>query len=113
MLSKSKHAILIVEDDESIRKLLVNILKSNNYTPFTASCSEDAMEIFADDGVALAREIDMRKPGLPIILMSGLNVKSTDWQIREAGISQVIQKPFTIEHLMDKVRQGLSAEVNI
>ncbi|MCP4583391.1 MAG: response regulator [candidate division Zixibacteria bacterium] len=128
MLNKSNNAILLVEDDESIRDLMVNIMIHNKYVPMTASCSEDALEIIkaneidlavinyglpTDDGVTLAKKIEAIKPGLPTILMSGLNVKNSDCQIREAGINDVIQKPSRIENLLDKVRHSLASGVKV
>ncbi|MBN1833630.1 MAG: PAS domain S-box protein [Deltaproteobacteria bacterium] len=117
--------VLIVEDDSSVRKLLRNTLKEKGYKILEAENGENALRvsqthdgsidlILTDvvmpkmNGTELAKWMEKIYPHVKVIFMSGY----TDDAIVKHGIlpqgQQYIQKPFTPNSLVMKVREALN-----
>ncbi len=116
--------ILLVEDDEEVRKLAVRILKKQGYNVLEASQGLDAfliceeheepMHLLLTDvvmpkmsGRELADRIASIHPEIKVLFMSGY----TDNAIAHHGIlekgTNFMQKPFTVDGLARKVREVL------
>ncbi|NLH48958.1 MAG: PAS domain S-box protein [Myxococcales bacterium] len=116
--------ILLVEDEEMVRNLAKKILERHGYKVFSADSGGDAylfgkehprrIDLLLTDvvlpdinGRALFEQLAPLRPGLKVIFMSGY----TDDVIAYRGVLQkgqhFIQKPFTIETLVRKVREVL------
>jgi len=119
--------ILLVEDAEALRVMIREILESARYTVLECSDAQDAVARLECDprrphllltdvimprmsGPELARTLTASQPGLKLLFMSGY----TDDAIRHHGLlesgAHFIQKPFTAEALLQKVRASLDAE---
>jgi len=113
--------LLVVEDDEAIRKLAVTALSLNGYEVRQAASAEDALAggtadldlVISDvvlprmDGLTLVEELRKRRPGLVAILCSGYADQQRFWPvIRDRGYPY-LEKPFTIRELLGKVREVL------
>lgn len=115
--------ILVVEDAETIRKMVCAMLSQSGYRCLEACDGEEALQIVerAPDpidlvltdvvmpkvgGPELARRLAAIRPGLRIVFMSGY---SEDPIVRtiEHSPSIFLAKPFTAAALMEKVRQTL------
>jgi len=117
--------ILIIEDDDSLRALVLNILKRKGYKILEAENGEDAIEVAeAHDGPIdlmitdvvmpkmggqeVAKLLKQHYPHIKVIYMSGY----TDSTIANHGILETglnfVQKPFTPEVLAGKVREILN-----
>ncbi|MHC8314419.1 response regulator [Pseudomonas sp. LB3P31] len=113
--------ILVVEDDDIVRMLIVDVLEELEFRVLEADGSEQALEQLAKaeqridlmmtdvglpgmDGRELAQEARELRPQLPILFASGY-AESIDVP---AGM-QVIGKPFSIDQLRDKVKSILEA----
>jgi CheY-like chemotaxis protein len=111
--------ILVVEDDDIVRMLIVDVLEELEFKVLEAGDGEDALEILKDstklidlmmtdmglpgmDGKELASEARKLRPSLPILFASGY-AESLDIP---QGM-QVIGKPFSIDQLRDKVKSVL------
>lgn len=126
MNKNKKKAIIIIEDEETVRDLIVRIMQTQNYTSYTSSCGEEAINTLNnnsidlaiidyglpnEDGLALAKKIEKINPVLPIILMSGLNLDLSNILIHQTNIFGFLYKPFKIETIIAKVKQGLEASI--
>jgi CheY-like chemotaxis protein len=118
--------ILLVEDEEGIRSLVVGILRSRGYTVLEADRPSDALDIsknfegpihllFTDvvmpqmSGRELAAQISAGRPTTKILYMSGYtNHAIAHHGVLNAGVP-FLQKPFTPEALALKVREVLDA----
>ena len=118
--------ILIAEDNEQVRKLAEIILESNGYSVLTAVDGESALEVLHsfDRGIDLLLT-DLLMPGMngrdlfynareiykpiKVIFMSGYtdDIISSEQDLEPGGY--FIQKPFTINQLVDKVREALES----
>ena len=116
--------VLLVEDDESLRRLGARILKSSGYTVLAAASGAEALTVLEDHGKPvdllvtdvvmpgmtgrdLALEIARRKQAGRTLYMSGY----TDDAIVKHGVLEpgiaFIYKPFTVEALALKLREVL------
>lgn len=123
--SGNGETILVVEDEEGLRRLLQELLQSDGYVVITAESAEQALALaqgraapidllLADvvlpgmDGFRLARMLTGLFPGLGVICMSGY----ADRAIRDQGTADatitVVEKPFRSHMLLACIRQVLS-----
>ena len=115
--------ILVVEDADTIRKMVCAMLTQSGYRCLDACDGEEALRVFErapDDidlvltdvmmpkmtGPELARRLAGIRPGLRILFMSGYS-DDPIVSIIEHSPSIFLAKPFTSAALMDKVRQAL------
>jgi len=126
-LSHGSESILVVEDEEDVRSLLVQVLERQGYTVSETSCGEDALElgkkrkepidmILTDvvmpgmSGRQLVNQLLPLHPKTKVLYMSGY----TDNEIFHHGVleegTNYIQKPFTIDGLARQVREVLEKE---
>jgi CheY-like chemotaxis protein len=119
-MSTPASTILVVEDDDIVRMLIVDVLEELEFTVLEADGSEQALEKLEDsslhidlmmtdvglpgmDGRELATEARKLRPALPIMFASGY-AESIDVPV---GM-HVIGKPFSIDQLRDKVKAILN-----
>ncbi|MEW5817515.1 MAG: ATP-binding protein, partial [Spirochaetota bacterium] len=123
-LPAGNETILIVEDNEEVRKLAVRILEKQGYKLLIATQGNEALLLgekhgkpihlmLTDvvmpgmDGRELANRLKVHHPETRVLYMSGY----TDDTIAHRGILEkgmnYIQKPFTVELLLRKVREVL------
>ncbi|MDY6906393.1 MAG: ATP-binding protein [Thermodesulfobacteriota bacterium] len=124
---KGSETILLVEDNQQLRKLARALLMRRGYSVLTAANGKEALSILEDHAAPLdllltdvimpdmnGRELYFRAmeiyPELKVLYMSGY----TDNVIAHHGVLdegvQFIQKPFTVKALATKVREVLMAE---
>ena len=116
--------LLIVDDDEGIRKLLEIMLEDQGYQTLSAPSGEMALAMVARqppdlilldammpgmDGYQVARHIkaNVATANIPIIMLSGLSQQSARLSGLEAGAEEVLSKPVVNDELWLKVRNLL------
>jgi CheY-like chemotaxis protein len=119
-MSATASTILVVEDDNIVRMLIVDVLEELEYTVFEAADAESALAQLSDQGktfdllmtdqglpdmkgVDLANRALKLRPSLPVLFASGYAEN-----IEVPTGMHVIGKPFSIDQLRDKVRAILS-----
>ncbi|HUL23526.1 MAG TPA: PAS domain S-box protein [Thermodesulfobacteriota bacterium] len=126
-LPRGKETVLVVEDEEKVRTLIVEILGRQGYRVLEASHGDEALLIHETHdshidlilidvvmpgmtGSELAKRITSLRPEIKTLYMSGY----TDNAIVHHGILargvNYIQKPFTMEGLTRKVREVLDKD---
>ncbi len=116
--------ILLAEDDDMVRELIVRTLETAGYQVVTAVDGEQALEVFdrRKDDLALAIvdavmpklggrevyfELRARKPALKFLVVSGYSVNAIDERfVQEEGL-HFVQKPFSPADLARRVREIL------
>jgi CheY-like chemotaxis protein len=120
--AKPGETVLVVEDNEDIRRLAVSTLESLGYRVLRAHDGPSALRLvesadgaridllFADvvlpggmSGGALADTLRGRRPGLSILLTSGYSQHPVGMH---DGVA-LLDKPYTFENLARRVRQAL------
>lgn len=119
-MSANASIILVVEDDDIVRMLIVDVLEELDFKVVEASDAEEALNIVNDsnqaidlmmtdmglpgmDGRELATEARKVRPTLPILFASGYAEN-----IDVPQDMHVIGKPFSIDQLRDKVKSVLN-----
>ena len=119
--------VLVVEDERPLRSVIVRALRSHGYRVLDVGSGVEALEVLglagkpAVDllltdvvmpgigGQQLAERARVLRPGLRALFMSGYNPEQFSRDALLAAGDQLLQKPFTPQHLADKVREVLDA----
>ena len=114
--------ILVVEDEVLIRLVIADYLRDCGYKVHEAVSGEEAIAIlqapevsidvvFSDvempgsmDGFALARWVRANKPGLEVILTSGIE-RSADIAATLCEAGPLMTKPYSSQDVVDRLRQ--------
>jgi PAS domain S-box-containing protein len=109
--------ILLVDDEEPIRRITRGLLEASNYRVITASDGSEACVLYREnqaeisavltdmmmpvmDGAAAIRELRRLNPRLPIIASSGLAEAGKEQQARSLGAGEFLSKPYTAPRLL-------------
>ncbi|ANY79468.1 histidine kinase [Microvirga ossetica] len=114
--------VLVVEDEVLIRLVIADYLRDCGYKVHEAVSGEEAIAIlqapevsidvvFSDvempgsmDGFALARWVRANKPGMEIILTSGIE-RSADIAATLCEAGPLMKKPYSSQDVVDRLRQ--------
>ena len=119
---KGNETVLVVDDIESVRSLLNNVLRVFGYNVICAEDGMDGLEKFRENkdkinlmlldivmpglnGIELLKEINKTEPNIKALFMSGYN-EIFDCDNLQGKI-KCISKPFAIETLLKEIRYVL------
>jgi CheY-like chemotaxis protein len=124
LANSGSYTILVADDDGGLRSLLTSVLRREGYDVLEAADGIRVVRLLAeqevdallldvklgvDDGVALAHELRLERPHLPIALMSG-DGSDPDARERAVGLTDVfLEKPFTLPEVKATVEALLAA----
>jgi two-component system, NtrC family, nitrogen regulation response regulator NtrX len=113
--------VLVVDDEESIRKLLTRWLEGWGYQSKQASNAADAITLMdaepaevvlcdvmmpGQDGVWLAEQVGTRWPQTAVIMASGAQDMETVMRMRKQGAVDYVTKPFGREMLRQALQRA-------
>jgi CheY-like chemotaxis protein len=116
--------ILVAEDDETVRELVVRSLNEDGHELTVATDGVAALDalnrhngefdlLLTDvkmpvvDGIALALAAGRDHPDIAIMLMTGFADQRERTHTLDALVHDVIAKPFTVDQIKDAVREAL------
>jgi two-component system, cell cycle sensor histidine kinase and response regulator CckA len=119
-LARGSETILLVDDEEGVRKLVYAVLKSNGYDVLEANNGPAALAVYEKNfhkidmvltdvvmpqmsGLELGKQLAGKTPGLKILYMSGYRDNTAAGDSPRA----FLHKPFTPDILLTKVREVL------
>ncbi len=118
-----KKKILVIDDEEQIRKLLVRILSSSGYDVVTASNGKEALDklpsvsvdlIMLDmnmpemDGLGFLRKVkENNLTHVPVLMISGEHNPDNIVESYKLGVYDFIRKPEQTEVMLKRVENGL------
>lgn len=119
--------ILVVDDDSLVRKTIVAGLKRSGYHVHEAASGHSALKMLEESGDIiklvitdqmmpgmsgheLSSKIKTKKPGLPIILISGYLSGLDDTSIDGANFVKIMMKPVAIAELDNVISETLQKE---
>jgi PAS domain S-box-containing protein len=123
-LPRGRETVLLTEDEEQVREMIRMILEMNGYHILEAASGEEALAIYKQhegqidlvmtdvvmsqmSGRELTQSLEILHPGIKVLYMSGY---TDDAIVRHGLLDEEIaflQKPFTPDALMRKVRAVL------
>jgi signal transduction histidine kinase/CheY-like chemotaxis protein len=120
--------IMVVDDERELVSLTEELLASLSYEPVGFSDGHLAIEVFRHDpkrfdailtdehmqpmrGLEIAKLIHELEPGLPIILMTGHRDDELDARAREAGVTEILDKPLRVQVLREALARQLQKEM--
>ena len=131
LLAGHGELILVVDDEANIRQITEETLLRHGYRALTASDGLDAITVFAQykaeikavltdlmmpnlDGLGLVKVLAQMKPGLPVVLSTGVGDDPERHQTFAAmghlGVSIMLTKPYTADELLNALHALLPAK---
>ncbi len=124
MSKRRKEKILVVDDEENIRKSLKMILEYEGYSFLEASDGEEGLDIIEDtigldlvlldiklpgiDGLDVLAELKKRPYSPEVIMISGHGTVQTAVEATKLGAYDFIEKPLHRERVLLSIRNALS-----
>jgi two-component system, OmpR family, response regulator len=124
-MSERNRRVLIVEDDESLRRIVSRHLRSQGYTVDEASSVEDAgsqlegglrpdivildLKLPGDTGWELLRRPALAAAGSPPVIITSATTVSPR-RLAEFGCADYLPKPFPLETLVATVERLFNAQ---
>lgn len=120
-------AVLVVDDEPRIRRIMEMALGDRGYRVLTASSAEEADEILLSNavdavvtdlqlpgrsGLELLGDIRRARPGLPVILITAFGTVETAVEALKAGAFDYVLKPFSVDELEALVAGALEARAS-
>src|SRR5580698_5445058 len=115
-----KATVLVVEDEEKLRRVVELQLKTAGYEVEQAGTAEDALKLADRADVIIT---DLRLPGIsgldllqqlrsqdlrtPVIVMTAFGSIETAVEAMKAGAVDFLLKPFSLDHMMTVVNKAL------
>jgi len=124
--TQGHETLLLVEDQEHLRRTLSELLAEYGYVVHAAGDPETALALVAEHGDAiqllitdvvlprmngreLAEKVLARRPGLPVLFVSGYSPDETLRKAAEERTVAFLQKPFTAEEMAATIRTLLGS----
>lgn len=108
-------SILVVEDEEGVRDLMVQLLEMGGYSAIAVDNGLDAISIFKQEHYDLVFT-DFRMPGLsgadvtraikafnsqiPVVVVTGWDPDAFRDELECAGVDHILQKPFDMDDVL-------------
>ena len=117
--------ILVVDDDENIRKVLTKILEDEGYTVESVGTAKEAIEITKRkfynlalidirlpdmEGVKLLTKIRDTTPKMRKIIITGYPTLKNAVEAVNKGADAYIMKPFDMKELLSKIKEQLKKQ---
>jgi CheY-like chemotaxis protein len=124
----SARRILLVGSDHAVRTGLEQVLSARACDLVTAPSGEDALwqlghgaydAVFTDmvmrgmSGLEVAEEIQARRPGLPVVILSAEGSGAANASAAAAGVAEFLHKPLSPERLAAAVDRVLQARDSV
>lgn len=120
----SSGTILLVDDEETVRKVTTKMLTTFDFNVMTAESGPEAMKLFREradeidavildltmphmDGRQVFREMRGVKNDVKIILSSGYSEEDVRNQFIDEGLAGFIHKPYRAMELIEEIRRAL------
>jgi two-component system nitrogen regulation response regulator NtrX len=133
MSAPSSELILVIDDDDAVRKTTVGFLNHRGHATLAAASVGEGLRLFAErrpaavlldlklpDGTGLdvLRELQRQAPGMPVVVISGYGNVSEAVEAMRVGAADFIEKPVSRERLfavVDKILRPplLSGETDL
>jgi PAS domain S-box-containing protein len=115
--------ILVVDDEEAVRKLAVTTLERKGFRVLNATDGVEAIEMFQKesgtiacvlldltmprmDGIQTFAELRRLRPNIPVLLASGFSEHELSQRYAGQGLAGFIQKPYSLDEMVQTVQRA-------
>lgn len=121
-MSKGDRVVLVVDDDEMIRRLVRTVLEADDFEVIEAAGGEEALKMIASthpsvvvldimmpgiDGVEVCRKLD--HDDVKVIILTARDDPELEERCRAEGADAFLTKPFSSIQLLDLVEELMAA----
>ncbi len=116
--------ILYVDDDQSVLKSIILLLKSHGIVVSGYSDPVAVLDVLRDEsadykilvtdynmpglsGLEFAMQVRKLRPELPVVIISGFIDDELTAHAREAGVTALMEKPFSTKHFLELLSQAI------
>jgi diguanylate cyclase (GGDEF)-like protein len=114
-MESTHYKILVVDDEEPMRKLIVSFLSPKGHQCVTANNGREALDKFMEtkcdalitdivmpemDGITLTKELSKHYQNLPVMVMTGYTEEYSAETAIASGAREFINKPFSISEFL-------------
>ncbi len=118
----SGETILIVDDEESVRKSLADVMRDEGYDVVTAASGREGIDLLSEshpslalldiampemDGIEVLRRFREIRPDMPVIMVTGHGTIETAVKTTKMGAYDFMVKPPELANLILVVKHGL------
>jgi two-component system, cell cycle sensor histidine kinase and response regulator CckA len=113
----TRHTVLVVEDEQLMRRLLERILSSQDTSVLLAADGQEALDIYRDhrgeinvvlldlglpkiSGWEVFNYLKQQNPDLCIVVASGYMEPDVKSRMHDAGVEHFIEKPYRLDQLV-------------
>jgi diguanylate cyclase (GGDEF)-like protein len=115
-----REKILVTDDDQSIREMLLDMIQLFGYECRVACDAEEALKILQEagfsivisdikmpemDGISLTKLIKEKNPEIDVMIITGYDTDYTFKDVIRAGASDFVTKPFSIDEIEAKLNR--------
>jgi DNA-binding NtrC family response regulator len=112
--------LLIIDDDESLRNLLIIAARSKGWNPVAAETGREGSLLLSagikavvldhglpdGDGIQALSNLRRKQPDVPVIMLTGLNDAETAVRALKVGADDYLTKPFELERLFNVIQDA-------
>jgi DNA-binding response OmpR family regulator len=122
-MESSKYTILVVEDEESLRSMIVSFLSKLGHSSLTARDGVEALDkikgnkidaVITDikmpnmDGIILTSEISRQYSELPVMVMTAFDEEYSAGTAISVGAREFIKKPFSLDEFAIRLHKMIN-----
>ncbi len=127
-MSKAKASILIVDDEEPIRRILSRKLEAEGYTCVTAGDGSEALwkaskEDFSamlldikmpgQSGLEVLTQMNIDHPDTAVIMITAIAESGTAIEAMKSGAYDYVMKPFNMHDVIEKLQEALERRESV
>lgn len=116
--------ILVIDDDRGIRHLIDIVFRHKGYHVLLAENGQRGLELYRQerpdvivldlkmpemDGLTVLRHVRKLNLAQPVIMYSGAYTPKTEQQIRALGITEMVKKDCSLDHLEEALKRALKS----
>ena len=120
--------VLLIDDEEGIRNLLDTLLRRKGYDVVLADGGRKGLELIRRehpdvvvldlkmpemDGMTVLTQIRHTDQKLPVIILTGAGTPETERQVYALGVSEFVEKEFSLHRLGDSLTRALKPPVSV
>lgn len=124
--TRAQRTVLVIEDEEASRNLLVRFLTEAGYDVLAAAHGRAGLELFRRapdaidllvldiimphmDGDEVLRQCRETRPDVPAVVASGCAAEVLAERLADLEVVEVFSKPYRLKHLVSRIDEILSA----